>query len=724
MLKEYGYHVKRKFFIKGFLLRITPYNSATKSGYEIIIDENNKNKKIFISTAPKSLLSKNTVCYCIEDNKGDNDTALLLPLDFITKESFITFFEQGYVSSIGKKPISLLKKEELQFFLDVFFDDIAIKKDYLDKNYSKMITQWNEAKKYFLIHVLLYKHDISSFVVKRIYKFISDNTVIQITTNPYVLMGQEKIGFKTADKIAAEFGIITNDKRRVAAAILWILMEKRATGNTIIEYMTLLSHARNTINNESTKSEIEEVCNILIKRNKISIIKTKTYEWCSMAHDFAVEKEIYLLLQDVAMHNDDKKKYVYDACIDSKLTDQQKLAVENSHNYYCSILTGGPGTGKTTTIKAIYSSHAEQGRKCVLLAPTGRAARRIEESVGVKAFTLHHCLGFKRIFQSTTELLSHPYAIFFDVVIVDESSMIDIYMMYTLLKSLKKNTRIVFVGDHKQLPSIGCGNVLHDMLHMSFISKITLTNIFRQSITSNISVISDSIINGIFPSLPDTNDYECYFVARKTKEESVEYIKNIAKEWHSGDNNFNLQFICPMHRGSMGTHNINITIQNLNANFNGIAESDYKSIGYRFNLYDKVIQTVNNYDLDVCNGEIGKIIEGSSKECAVNFGDKIVHYKKGAMMELQLAYAISVHKAQGSEFDAICIPLQMEHFVMLGCNILYTAITRAKKHCILLGEKRALMMAIKKKDEKIRQTALYDIFSYNQQNDIIMVEQI
>jgi exodeoxyribonuclease V alpha subunit len=280
--------------------------------------------------------------------------------------------------------------------------------------------------------------------------------------------------------------------------------------------------------------------------------------------------------------------------------------------------------------------------------------------------------------------------------------MIDIYMMYAILSSVSNYTQILFVGDYNQLPSISCGNLLHDFIKQRMMTFTNLTEIFRQQSENRIISISKAISNGIIPRITSEMSSECSFLICKEKHQVISKIKSLLiKTYDINNHEFGIQIITPMNRGALGTQNINKEIQLMHSKIRNI-EAKFMY----FNLHDKVIQAKNNYRLEVFNGDIGKVIEIKQKALRVQFLDKIVEYDEYSCSELSLAYAITTHKSQGSEFDIVCILLQMEHYINLNRNSLYTAITRAKKKCIIIGDYKAMACAVKKNDIITRKTYL------------------
>jgi len=398
----------------------------------------------------------------------------------------------------------------------------------------------------------------------------------------------------------------------------------------------------------------------------------------------------------------------------TKLAAKQKKAVDLAARSKVLVITGGPGTGKTTIIKAIINVFRALKLKVLLAAPTGRAAKKMQEATGYEARTIHRLLeyspqqgGFQR---------DRDYPLETDVVIVDEASMIDTMLMYHLVKAVPPRAGLILVGDINQLPSVGPGSVLRDVIDSGRFPVVTLTEIFRQARESRIVTNAHLVNQGKFPDIrrpPAGQDADFYFIKEEDPEKALDKIlllckKNIARRF--GYNPVkDIQVLTPMHRGLLGVSMLNERLQEvLNSNAGKIIR------GYKFfKLNDKVMQVVNNYQKEVFNGDIGYItaISPEEQEVSVNFDGRTVNYDFSETDEIMLAYAVSIHKAQGSEYPAVVIPVMTQHYVLLQRNLIYTAITRGKKLVILIGSKKALAIAVRNNKPGSRHTMLKERLS-------------
>ena len=371
----------------------------------------------------------------------------------------------------------------------------------------------------------------------------------------------------------------------------------------------------------------------------------------------------------------------------------QLQAIEEAIRSKVMVLTGGPGTGKTTTTQGVIAALKHMGMRILLAAPTGRAAKRMSEATGMEAKTIHRLLefnpkdGYKRNDENPLEG---------DALIVDECSMIDIVLMNCLMKAVPCSMRVVFVGDIDQLPSVGAGNVLRDLIDSKKIPVIRLTRIFRQAQTSRIVMSAHAINQGRFPDISNGKETDFFFIqqedAEKAAEDIVNLVKNRLPKAYSQKTS-QIQVLTPMQRGVVGAANLNMALQNaLNPSPTALNRG-----GYSFRQGDRVMQLRNNYDKEVFNGDLGYIesVDTEERTLMVNFEDRLVEYEASELDELTLAYATTIHKSQGSEYPIVVMPVLMTHYVMLQRNLIYTGITRAKKICVLIGSKKALSFAIR-----------------------------
>lgn len=395
------------------------------------------------------------------------------------------------------------------------------------------------------------------------------------------------------------------------------------------------------------------------------------------------------------------------------LSPSQKSAIKLALKSKVMVITGGPGVGKTTLVKSLLEILKAKMIKVMLCAPTGRAAKRLTESTGLEAKTIHRLLETDPI---TGAFKKGPHNLLScNVLVVDESSMVDVSLMYSVLKAISQEAALILIGDVDQLPSVGPGQVLNDIIGSQSLPVARLTEIFRQASNSKIITNAHNINQGTMPYIPQREESsDFYFVEANTPEECVPKIleivtQRIPKKWRY-DPFKEIQVLCPMNRGGVGARSLNLELQKV---LNPVQELKVERFGWTYQVNDKVMQIANNYDKDVYNGDIGfvKEINLDMKEITIQFDRENVVYDFDELDEIVLAYATTIHKAQGSEYPAIVIPLLTQHYPMLKRNLLYTGVTRGKKLVVLVGQKKALAMAVKDTNTKKRNTKLCEWLS-------------
>lgn len=631
------------------------------------------------------------------------------------KKAIISYLSSGNIESIGKKTAELIYEKFGDKSIDVVFNEAekllsiqGIGKKKLKKIKESTIEARDSREALLYLQGL----NISFNLSNKIYKAYGDNTIPIVKTNPYKLSEDiSGIGFVMADNIAMNMQMKNDSKFRISAAISYILKnDAEMSGSCAVKKEDLLDKTFDLI--KVDKNKINEQINEDLLKSKIQIIKIGEDE-------FVYDKDIYMAEKSCAINLSriQNEKYIFDVKINEDFdafSKEQEIAIKEAFNNMLLVITGGPGTGKTTIIKAICNILNENNLKFNLAAPTGRAAKRMQESTENVAFTIHRLIGIKP--ESPMPEFNEENTLDCDYVIVDEASMIDIKLMDKLLKALSSKTALILVGDHNQLPSVGAGNVLKDILDTD-IKAVKLKKIFRQAKESNIVVNAHKINDGLYPILNQKNK-DFFFINSNSKNfqnDLLGLVKNRLPNYYKLDPINDIQILAPSKKSLWGIVNINDLCQKeLNKNPNLI-----KINNRIFKLGDKVMQVRNNYELEslnpddfddgVYNGDIGRIIDidKNMESLKVEFYDgNIVSYKKEDVKDLDLSYAITIHKSQGSEFDCVLIPMMPASFMLLNRNLLYTAITRAKKLVILLGEKKILKQMVRNNNESKRLTNL------------------
>ena len=554
--------------------------------------------------------------------------------------------------------------------------------------------------------MFLQKHNISVNMAIKIYNVYKERTQEILIKNPYRLVEDvDGIGFITADKIAQNLGVELDSDFRLRAGLIYALKENCVhLGSTYIMRQDLIEKTMSLLTLEVSTEKINNIIDNLIYDNVFCIFKTDEIEGLCLKEYYKTERSIAVKLLKLEKEFDpvnidfENEIKTYEAQNSIELHDDQKQAVKSALSHGVSVITGGPGTGKTTIIKTVIYLLKKHGVSTVLCAPTGRAAKRLTESTGMEAKTIHRLLDID--FKNGTGVFTYNETTRLDykAIICDEVSMVDVSLMNNLVKAINGGARFIIVGDKDQLPSVGSGNVLSDIIDSKAFSVSILNKIFRQSESSHIIVNAHRINEGHMPVVAGKKS-DFFLMNESEQEKILEIIKELYTQrlpkYLSTDCK-NIQILAPLKKGILGVENLNKVIQDL-VNKSRYDKLEYSGVNYVFRTGDKVMQTVNNYQLEwlksnelglgVFNGDIGTI-ESITKlgEVTVLFEDgRTVVYDRSDVSDLTLAYAISVHKSQGSEFDAVILPVINGHQRLFTRNLLYTAVTRAKKLVVLIG---------------------------------------
>ncbi len=629
------------------------------------------------------------------------------------------YLSSGIIKGIGK----VYAEKLVDFFGSEVLDIIEHHPEKLTKvpgvgpkRIEQITKGWVEQKEIATVMIFLQEKGASSAYAAKIYKQYGSSAIAIMTENPYRI-AQEVwgIGFKTADAIAQNLGFSQESIKRIKAGILFTISQETGNGHLYIELDHLKKEASELLELAlpTIKESLSTALHELYQEKKIALLTHEDKHYITLPQYYWTEKNVAQKITNLLNYSfktfDTKDVY---ALLQTKkeyeveLNELQQEGILRALDNRVSVVTGGPGTGKTTLVKKLLSILDEKKISYKLAAPTGRAAKRITESTGKYALTLHRLLEFN---PQTGFVHNEQNALKVDMLIIDEASMIDIFLANAVLKALPMTAHILFLGDIDQLPSVGAGNFLYDLIVSKKIPTTRLNYIFRQAENSLITYNAHRINRGEFPESKVPQTIQDYFFIREEQPENIhihlkKIFQTILPKWHITPEQSIV--LSPMNRGSAGTQTLNEILQNL-LNPDPVTATLQKTF-YTFKTGDRVMQIKNNYDKHVFNGDIGTIatISTEDKTLTVTYAEKDVTYDFLETDELILAYAISIHKSQGSEFDAVIIPIFTQHFTLLQKNLIYTAVTRAKKICIIIGQVKALAMAIKNTKSSARNTFL------------------
>ncbi len=641
-----------------------------------------------------------------------------------TVQGIRKYLGSGLVKGIGPKMaeriVSRFGAETLEV-IENRIESLAQVSGIGEKRIALIRQAWEDQKEIGEVMVFLQSHGVSPAFAAKIYKQYGKASIDVVRENPYRLaMEIFGIGFLTADRIGEKLGIPKDSPRRAEAGIVYVLHQQAEKGHVYYPFEELLQSCIEILDiptNIVSEAVDRLVQSAVLVRESHPQNPTQPKEDLIYLQKFHVcETRVAARLQilnraPVALRPFDPEAAIQWAQkgIGIELAEQQKEAVRCALSHKTMVITGGPGTGKTTIIRAVIRIFAALNQKILLAAPTGRAAKRMQEATGFEAQTIHRLLAYSMQAGGFQKDENHPLDA--DLIIVDEASMIDIVLMYHFLKAVAVSTRLVLVGDIDQLPSVGPGSVLSDIIGSGLVPVITLKAIFRQAQNSRIIVNAHRIQRGFLPE-PDVDASlsDFYVIERDDPEKAVETILNLVTDRipkrFGLDPIEDIQVLSPMNKGAAGVSNLNLKLQE-RLNPSGVSLTRGGRI---FRRGDKVMQIRNNYDRDVFNGDIGRIegIDLEEQQVIVCFDGREVLYDFTDMDELVLAYAISIHKSQGSEYPAVIVPILTQHYVMLQRNLIYTAVTRGKKLVVLVGSKKALAIGIKNDRVQKRYSLLAD----------------
>ncbi|MBN1982710.1 MAG: ATP-dependent RecD-like DNA helicase [Chitinivibrionales bacterium] len=631
-----------------------------------------------------------------------------------TREGIERYLGSGMIKGIGPH----FAKKLVNTFGEQVFDIIEATPQRMmdipgigEKRMQCVIDAWSEQKAVREIMVFLQSYGVGTSRAVRIFKTYGNEAIAKVSENPYRLaLDIHGIGFKTADIIAQKLGIPKDSLIRAQAGVRHALQELSTQGHCAYPYDELLKTTATLLDIPEELAagglETEIASGNLTSENidnKKIIYLTSLYKSeCGVASHI-----IRLGHGPCPWGNIDSEKAI--TWVEQKsgliLSESQKTAVRMALQHKVVVITGGPGVGKTTLVNSILQIIAAKKLEVLLAAPTGRAAKRLSESTQCEAKTIHRLLefdpkagGFRR---------SREYPLNADVVVVDEASMIDVVLMNQLLRAIPETAALLLVGDVDQLPSVGPGSVLSDIISSGVVPTVFLTEIFRQAAKSKIIVNAHRINEGKMPLSDEQGQHESdfYFIAASTPEEISDKLLTVVCDRIPAKFSFDpirdIQVLTPMNRGGLGSRSLNIELQK---RLNNNPENQITKFGYTFGVGDKVLQIVNNYNKEVFNGDIGiiTVIDLEDGAITIDYDGKPVSYELNELDEVVLAYAASIHKSQGSEYPAIVIPLATQHYMLLERNLLYTGVTRGRKLVVIIGQPKALAIAVKNKRSSTR----------------------
>jgi len=631
-----------------------------------------------------------------------------------SREGIEKYLASGLIKGIGP----VYAKKLVEKFGEAVFDIIDRESARLEQvrgigseRRRTIRTAWAEQKVVREIMVFLHSNGVSTSRAVRIYKTYGDEAVEKVRANPYLLARDiSGIGFKTADQIARRLGIPDNSILRARGGLSHALSEAAGNGHCALPKELLLKSAADLLAMEATV--LTKALSEMLDEGELAADDITGEDLIFLPSIRRSEVDVASLLIRLANRKAEYPGIDADKAIEwlkeKKSIDLAPSQSEALRRALCSrvlVITGGPGVGKTTLVNSILMLLRAKKVKCLLCAPTGRAAKRLSESTGLEAKTIHRLLEFQN--GGFSKNASSPLEC--DLLVADETSMMDVHLMSKLLAALPARSHLILVGDVDQLPSVGPGAVLGDIIRSGRVPVVRLTEIFRQASSSRIIVNAHRINNGQMPESEKDSDF--FFIEREDPESVPATIlelvaDRIPRKWKL-DPRRDIQVLCPMNRGSLGTVHMNRLLQDtLNPKRDG--DPMVEKFGWEFRVRDKVIQTRNNYDKEVFNGDIGEIlkIDDLEREVVIGFDGKPVIYDFNELDEVSLAYAITIHKSQGSEFPVVVMPLAMQHYLLLQRNLVYTGITRGRRLVVLVGQKKALQTAVRSANAVHRFTAL------------------
>lgn len=714
----------------------------TENGYSVLSLTYNKKRLTAVGTIPEVFEGQTLELsgeFVVNKKFGEQfqieEVKVVEPTTLPAIEKYLA---SGLIYGIG--PITAKKivdefKEDTLTVLEFNPTQLAKIKGISKQKAIEISNAYNEMKDMQNVIMFLQSHYITTNMAIKIFNIYKDKTIEVVKNNPYQLVEDiDGIGFTTADKIAVKVGIDLYGENRIKAGLIYTLKTaSEREGHTFVPQTELIQNCIEILNFSTNEQHLVEKCLEYLQIE--AMVKNFNYhgeDITTLTKFYFQEKYIARKLFKLS-HNvfDDKFNFLdninfYQRLHKIQLNGEQTDAVLASLNKGVSIITGGPGTGKTTIVRCILEMFKQQNRKVLLCAPTGRAAKRLSETSGMEAKTIHRALEMNPTDGDGIFHRNENNPLDADVIIIDETSMVDVNLFYHLLKAVRSTTRVILVGDKDQLPSVGAGNVLRDLIESKKIHTTQLVNIYRQGNDSLIITNAHLINNGKMPIIDNTSKDFFYEPGKDLISNSETIIDMVTTRLpkYFGYKPEEIQVLAPMKAGPCGIDNLNKRLQmTINPHFSGMEiANDFT----KYHVGDKIMQITNNYEMNyikyeengttqegtgVFNGDIGYItkIEQETLEVTIRFDDgKICRYPRTDLHQITHAYAITIHKSQGSEFDCVVIPLVPGAPIIVTRNLLYTAITRAKKAVVLVGSKQILARMIHNNYTAKRYTLLKD----------------